>query len=93
MWYVMQVQTGSEEKIQLQCQKLISTDVLQKCFIPYYKEQRKLHGEWFLLKKVLFPGYVFMITDGPEELWYDLKKGTGAYKASGDGWGDDSTLR
>ncbi|MCD7717369.1 MAG: antiterminator LoaP [Lachnospiraceae bacterium] len=76
----MQVQTGSEEKIQLQCQKLISTDVLQKCFIPYYKEQRKLHGEWFLLKKVLFPGYVFMITDVPEELWYDLKKVQGLTK-------------
>lgn len=80
LWYVMQVQTGSEEKIQLQCARLISDTVLHKCFIPYFKEQRKLHGEWKLLKKILFPGYVFMITDAPEDLWYELKKVQGLTK-------------
>ncbi len=83
LWYVMQVQTGSEEKIQLQCERLISESVLEKCFIPYYEEQRKLHGEWKLLKKVLFPGYVFVITDDLEKLWYALKRVQGLTKLLG----------
>ena len=46
MWYVMQVRTGSEENIQLQCQKDISSDVLEDCFIPYYEEKKNIKGEW-----------------------------------------------
>ncbi|MCC8138150.1 MAG: antiterminator LoaP [Clostridiales bacterium] len=33
-----------------------------------------------MLKKILFPGYVFMITDDPEHLWYDLKHVQGLTK-------------
>ena len=42
MWYVMQVRTGSEENIQLQCQKDISSDILEDCFIPYYEEKKNI---------------------------------------------------
>ena len=34
MWYVMQVRTGTEENIRCQCQRLISSNVLERCFIP-----------------------------------------------------------
>ncbi|MCD7957841.1 MAG: antiterminator LoaP [Lachnospiraceae bacterium] len=74
MWYVIQVQTGSEEKTRIQCNTILSSQVLQQCFIPYYEEQRKLHGEWSTLKKILFPGYVFMITDQLDELRLSLRK-------------------
>ncbi|MCC8044143.1 MAG: antiterminator LoaP [Clostridiales bacterium] len=74
MWYVVQVQTGAEEKIRMQCDSLLSPQVLRQCFIPFYEEQRKLHGEWSTRKKVLFPGYVFMITDQLDELRLSLRK-------------------
>lgn len=85
MWYVMQVQTGSEEKIRTQCETLIPQSVLQQCFIPYYEEQRKLHGKWNLLKKVLFPGYIFMVTEELDELRFRLKRVQGMTKILGTG--------
>ncbi|MCD8103712.1 MAG: antiterminator LoaP [Lachnospiraceae bacterium] len=85
MWYVMQVQTGSEEKIRIQCSTLLSPQVLLQCFIPYYEEQRKLHGEWNLQKKVLFPGYIFMISDQLDELRIGLHKVPGMTKLIGTG--------
>lgn len=33
-WYVIQVRTGKEEKIKNTCEKLISRDILEECFIP-----------------------------------------------------------
>lgn len=81
----MQVQTGSEEKIRTQCDTLIPQSVLQQCFIPYYEEQRKLHGKWNVLKKVLFPGYIFMVTDELDELWFQLKRIQGMTKILGTG--------
>ncbi|MCD8335869.1 MAG: antiterminator LoaP [Lachnospiraceae bacterium] len=82
---MMQVQTGTEEKIRTQCDTLIPQSVLQQCFIPYYEEQRKLHGKWNVLKKVLFPGYIFMVTDDLEELFFRLKRVQGMTKILGTG--------
>ena len=74
MWYVIQVRTGSEENIRLQCEANIPQDVMERCFIPYYEERRRIRGEWMTLKKILFPGYVFLITEEIDELFYQLKK-------------------
>ena len=73
MWYVVQVRTGSEEKIRLQCQQNISGDVLERCFIPYYEEKKRIRGNWTIQKKILFPGYIFVITEKLDELYEGLK--------------------
>ena len=73
MWYVMQVKTGNEENICTQCRKIISEELLERCFVPYFEEKRKLRGQWHILKKVMFPGYVFVITGEPIELRSELR--------------------
>ena len=85
MWYVVQVRTGTEESIKQQCEKNIDKEVLERCFIPYYEEQRHIRGEWVTLKKVLFPGYIFVITDKLEELYQSLKSIIGLTKLLGTG--------
>lgn len=85
MWYVIQVRTGAEENIRLQCEAKIPQDVMERCFIPYYEERRRIRGEWMTLKKILFPGYVFLITEKIEELYMQLKKVTGLTKLLGAG--------
>ena len=85
MWYVMQVRTGTEENIRLQCQAKISTDVMERCFIPYYEENRRIRGEWMTVKKILFPGYVFLVTEKIDELFLQLKKVIGLTKLLGTG--------
>ena len=85
MWYVIQVRTGSEENIRLQCEANISQNVMERCFIPYYEERRRIRGEWMTLKKILFPGYVFLITEEIDELFYQLKKVIGLTRLLGAG--------
>lgn len=74
MWYVIQVRTGSEENIRLVCEKKIPSDVLKECFILYYEEKRHIKGEWKIQKKILFPGYVFLVSEEPENLYMQLKQ-------------------
>lgn len=85
MWYVVQVKSGNEENIVSQCQKIIETDILQKCFISYFKQLKKYNGEWSEEKKILFPGYVFLVSEQIEELCFRLKSINGLTKMIGTG--------
>jgi transcriptional antiterminator NusG len=62
MWYVAQVQTGMEHKMMNRCRSQIEESILEKCFVPMYEEKKKKEGRWNLTQKVLFPGYIFVIT-------------------------------
>ena len=77
MWYVLQVRTGTEENIRTQCRNNIPEAVLTRCFIPYYEEKRRIRGTWTVVRKVLFPGYVFAVTDRPDDLGLTKLLGTG----------------
>ena len=85
MWYVMQVHTGTEENIRCQCPRLISSDTLERCFIPYYQQKKRFQGEWHIQERILFPGYVFLITQNLEKLVESLKKVIGMTKLIGTG--------
>lgn len=85
MWYVMQVRTGTEENIRCQCQRLINSNVLERCFIPYYQQKKRFQGEWHIQERILFPGYVFLIAENPEKLVNELRKVIGLTKLIGTG--------
>ena len=85
MWYVIQVRTGTEENICLQCTARIPQTVLERCFLPYYEEKRKIRGNWTVQKKHLFPGYVFVVTEDIEELHEMLKRVMGMTRLLGVG--------
>lgn len=88
MWYVIQTRTGQEEEILLFFDCMISKELFQKCFIPKGEWLKRLGGEWQLKINPLFPGYVFVETETPEELFLELKAvpkltkilGNGAYE-------------
>lgn len=85
MWYVVQVRSGTEDSIVLQCSRKIEKDILERCFIPYYEEKKRIRGEWTVQKKILFPGYVFVVTERLDELYEALKKVNGLTKLIGTG--------
>lgn len=85
MWYVVQVRTGTEESIRIQCEKQMSGEVLKRCFIPYYEESKRIRGRWTTFEKVLFPGYVFMISEKMERLYDQLHGVIGLTKMIGTG--------
>ena len=80
MWYVIQVHTGTEEKVCQQCEKLIDGSVLERCFIPRFQKKKRFLGEWHLQNEILFPGYVFLITEHLDELVDGLKQVSGMAK-------------
>ncbi|MDE5697663.1 MAG: antiterminator LoaP [Lachnospiraceae bacterium] len=85
MWYVVQVRAGTEERIRRQCISVIDKRVLEQCFVPYYKEQKKYQGTWHTEQKLLFPGYVFMVSNRLEELYQDLQRIIGMTRLLGTG--------
>lgn len=85
MWYVMQVRTGSEENTLIHCKKNIPATILESCFIPYYEEKKRFGGQWKTLKKILFPGYLFVVSNDVEQLYLNLKTVQGLTKLIGAG--------
>lgn len=85
MWYVAQVRIGTEESIRIQCEKNVSAEVLERCFIPYYEEKKRIRGEWTVQKKVLFPGYVFIVCEKLEKVYEELRNVIGMTKLIGTG--------
>ena len=85
MWYVIQVRTGTEEEIQRQCETIIDKSILEKSFIPKYEQERKYQGQWHTELKILFPGYVFLISGEKEKLFFELKRIIGLTKLLGTG--------
>lgn len=74
MWYVIQVKTGNEEKVCAFCRQLVDDTVLQDCFLPKTDRRQKKQGVWRTVQKVLFPGYIFLVTEDSNELFRELKK-------------------
>ena len=85
MWYVMQVQTGTEEKMKAQCMRVIDGKILEQCFIPSYVEKKRYRGTWHTGEKILFPGYVFMVSGRLDDLYQELRKVIGLTKLLGTG--------
>lgn len=84
MWYVVQVFTGKEENIKTMCQKQIPENILERCFIPCQEVKRKYNGKWHQERKILFPGYVFMITEDAAALLEGLRTIPAMTKVLGD---------
>lgn len=80
MWYVIQVRSGTEQEIVKQCQAVIPKTVLEQSFLPCFEEVKRYLGSWHRKKKLLFPGYVFLISPDPEKLYRELKHVIGLTK-------------
>lgn len=73
-WYVIQVRSRTEEKIKKACEMMISKKYLKECFIPKNIRLKKVLGKWIEVEEILFNGYVFLVSDNPNELYLELKK-------------------
>lgn len=74
MWYVVQVASGQEHSTKKLIEQWITGEYLEQCFIPMRERRIKYHGSWKLVQEKLFPGYVFLVTSFPEEIFQQLKK-------------------
>ena len=85
MWYVLQTMTGQEEELVHMIHRLLPGRCYTDCFVPYYEEKKKYQGTWHIDKRLLFPGYVFMVSGQLTQLYTGLRKIPGMTKLLGTG--------
>ena len=72
MYYVVQVQTGKEEQTIADIRKYKSDKTEFEVFAPSRLVKRKYGNEYKEVSERCFPGYVFVETDNPKDLFFDL---------------------
>ncbi len=74
MWYVIWTETGTEYDLRERIEREISKELFSGCMIPTKTEQQKWSGQIKNVTKVLFPGYVFIDTEEPEQLHIKIRR-------------------
>ena len=85
MWYVIQTMTGQEEKLVRMIRKIVPRKIYSDCFVAYYERVWKKQQQSVIHIERLFPGYVFIITEEPEDLYFQLKNVLAMSKLISDG--------
>ncbi len=73
MWYVIQTITGNEEKAMEAIQRLVERRVCERCFQLKREAVWRIRGALRIHTENLFPGYIFVHTQHPEEFYRQLK--------------------
>lgn len=92
MYYVIQVQTGKEDKTIEDIKRYKKHELDFDIFSPCRKELRKYKGELKDVKVKCFPGYLFVETEDIKQLFKDLYWIQGFTKILGREAGSDNFL-
>ena len=91
MWYAVWVRSGQEDRVLELCKifRHYHPDAYEECFIPTYEKYRKVKGQPTKQLAHLLPGYLFFVSDHPQELQKLLKRIPEFAKTLGD---DDGAI-
>ena len=73
MWYVIQTIAGNEEKLASRINIMLSKSLYTECFVIRSERPKRLGEEWRIQALPLFPGYVFIETGKPEDIFLELR--------------------
>ena len=85
MWYVIQTETGREEEILRLMRRSLDKKLCSRYMILKAEWPKRSGGQWALLRKVMFPGYIFLVTEQVDILFAKLKQIPNLTKILGDG--------
>lgn len=71
-WYFAHVREGREEAVARRCLRLVDRKVLADCFAPKIVRLLKRSGEWRREQRLLYPGYLLMLTPDVAALRQEL---------------------
>lgn len=74
MWCVVHVKDGGEEHTEDLVAGLLLDNLNARCFHLIRSRRKKYEGQWQTVQEDLFPGYVFIDTDQPDQVYKELKK-------------------
>ena len=67
VWCVLQVAPGHEDALAARVAR-VARAALDDCFVLRRQALRRRGGAWHLCDEVMFPGYIFLVTDDPAGL-------------------------
>lgn len=73
MWYVLQVSVGQEKRFCQLIQQKMDT-LIEDCFFLQRERIKKFGGKFRKIEEILFPGYIFLITEKNNEVDILLKQ-------------------
>lgn len=73
-WFVMHTEEGKEEQALELMQRKLSRKLWRQCRILYKEKLLRTNGSLLCTTQMMFPGYIFIQTDYPEELKEELIK-------------------
>ena len=73
MWYAIQTITGNEEEAIGSIRKMVDKSVYEDCFLLKREAVWRIQAACQVHVERLFPGYVFVSTESPKELYQQLK--------------------
>lgn len=74
MWYVIQTTTGAEQVLVELIHKIMPSSFYEDCFFLQRECVKKIGSGHEVYLAPMFPAYVFLVTNTPEEAFYELKK-------------------
>ena len=85
MWYVLQTTTGREEELVQMVREIVPSSLYSECFVAYYERVWRRQQESVVHVERMFPGYAFIVSDAPKELYLRLKEVPAMSKMIADG--------
>lgn len=73
LYYVIQVATGTEDRVEEQIKVMLKSELYGSCFHPMRRVKRKYRGEWKEVQEKLLPGYVFITSNCIQNLYQEMK--------------------
>lgn len=74
IWYLIKTDEGREESLLQACRNHFSAGLLHEAFTFSYEKMMRYGGAWHTVRKVMFPGYVFLETFKPESFIKAIKR-------------------
>lgn len=68
MWYVVHTASGKETAAIEKCKNAIPDAIATRIFSPDHEFMRRYQGAWHIKVEKLFPGYIFIESEQPDEL-------------------------
>lgn len=79
-WYVLHCRAGQETEFAEICRRRLSERAVEEAFVFQCERLWKTAGDWKLIYKEMFPGYVFLQSSRPDMLYNELKVCGGVLK-------------
>ena len=74
MWYVIPTKIGCEDSLCEWVKAYLDPCTYTRCFVARYEEVRRKEGVAYIHIQKMFPGYLFLETEHPEEVLEQLDK-------------------